>query len=313
MLIRETESMGPHELVQMAFVARRYYDDGQTHVQIAADTGMSRFRVARLLAQAREIGLVTIHVNAPEVMSADLSARLKQKYNLTRAIAVATSDVPASLRSDLGKAAATMLSSIVTSDDVLGFASGRTLNAIVDHLSYLARCDVVQLTGMAGDPSETSSELVRRVCSISHGRAFPIYAPLVVSDPSAAAAFKRQPRVQAAYERMAEVTKAVVAVGSWEPPESQLSDALSEEERSDLVAAGVRAEVCATLLTAKGELVRGLEGRTIAITLDELRNIPEVIVVAGGSHKTEALRAVLNTGVVTSLVTDARSAEKLLA
>jgi DNA-binding transcriptional regulator LsrR (DeoR family) len=306
--------MGPHELVQMAFVARRYYTDGQTHVQIAADTGISRFRVARLIAQAREIGLVTIKVTVPGEHSVDLSTRLQERYGLERAIAVVTSsELSTSLRSDLGRAAATLLTRIVTEDDVLGFASGRTLNAIVDHLGYLAKCDVVQLTGMAGEPSETSSELVRRVCEVSGGRAYPVYAPLVVSDPQAAAAFKRQPTVRAAYERMSRVTKAVIAVGSWEPPESQLSDALSLEERTELVAAGVRAEVAATLLKADGTVVRGLEGRTIAISLDELRGIPEVIVVAGGSHKTDALRAVLNTGVVTSLITDAKSAEKLLA
>ena len=52
--------------------------------------------------------------------------------------------------------------------------------------------------------------------------------------------------------------------------------------------------------------------RVIAITEEQLRKIPEVIVVGGGGSKTEAIRAVLRAGLVTSLVTDSGSARALL-
>jgi DNA-binding transcriptional regulator LsrR (DeoR family) len=51
--------VGPDELFQRAVIARRYYLEGRTRVQIAEAFGLSRFKVARMLA-ALESGTVEI-------------------------------------------------------------------------------------------------------------------------------------------------------------------------------------------------------------------------------------------------------------
>jgi hypothetical protein len=56
-----------------------------------------------------------------------------------------------------------------------------------------------------------------------------------------------------------------------------------------------------------------LSDRVIAITLEQLREVPEVVAVAGGAGKERAIRSVLRAGVVTSLVTDEGTAGALLA
>jgi DNA-binding transcriptional regulator LsrR (DeoR family) len=55
----------PDDLVTAAHVARRYYLDQQSKVEIAAAMNMSRFRVARLLSVARTSGLVNIKIETP--------------------------------------------------------------------------------------------------------------------------------------------------------------------------------------------------------------------------------------------------------
>ena len=52
--------------------------------------------------------------------------------------------------------------------------------------------------------------------------------------------------------------------------------------------------------------------RSIAITAEQLRRVPEVIAVAGGPSKSAAIRAVLAGGFITSLVTDSAAAGALL-
>jgi DNA-binding transcriptional regulator LsrR (DeoR family) len=56
-----------------------------------------------------------------------------------------------------------------------------------------------------------------------------------------------------------------------------------------------------------------LTQRTIGIPYADPERIPEVIAVAGGEAKTEALRAVLRGRAVTSVVTDSAVATTLLA
>ena len=60
---REKSAAGPAALVLTATVARRYYLDGISKSDIAAELDLSRFKVARLLDQARASGLVRIELD----------------------------------------------------------------------------------------------------------------------------------------------------------------------------------------------------------------------------------------------------------
>jgi DNA-binding transcriptional regulator LsrR (DeoR family) len=55
-----------------------------------------------------------------------------------------------------------------------------------------------------------------------------------------------------------------------------------------------------------------VDDRCIAIPELQLRRIPHVIAVAGGETKTQAIRAVLVSGLVHSLITDAATARRLI-
>jgi DNA-binding transcriptional regulator LsrR (DeoR family) len=135
-----------------------------------------------------------------------------------------------------------------------------------------------------------------------------------VPDAATAAGLRQQPQVAEAFRRHGEITKAVVAVGSWKPPNSQLRDALGEAERRRLEQLGVRAEVCGTLVDAHGQaLDTELSTRVLSITGEALRRIPDVIAVVGGADKAAATRAILLGGYASSLVTDRTVADHLLS
>src|SRR5687768_13874284 len=99
----ESSTFGPAQLVLTASIARRYYVDGRSKVEIADEFRLSRFKVARLLDQARNSGLVRIEISHPGAIDLDLSARLQETLGLRRAIVVDTPEVePAALRLQLG-------------------------------------------------------------------------------------------------------------------------------------------------------------------------------------------------------------------
>src|SRR5215218_6255027 len=172
------KSTGPAALVLTATVARRYYLDGESKSDIADQLGLSRFKVARLLDQARETGLVRIELDYRGELDLDLSVQLSQAHALEHCVVVdAPEDDEALLRESIGRAAARLLSEIVRPDDVLGLAWARSLMAMRSALTRLAPCPVVQLTGALSRPDvdESSIELVRDVARIANGPAYYFY------------------------------------------------------------------------------------------------------------------------------------------
>jgi biotin operon repressor len=155
------------ELILMARAARRYYVDDVSKTDIADELGISRFRVARLIDAARRNGMVTIRVDPPVGIDAEMSIELKRRFGLEQAVVVDTPDHhPEALRSRLGEVAAEVLQDVVTDADVLGLAWARSLRGIGTSIRGLAPCPVVQLTGaMPGPDGSDVIELVRRVAA----------------------------------------------------------------------------------------------------------------------------------------------------
>jgi DNA-binding transcriptional regulator LsrR (DeoR family) len=309
-------TQGPAELVLTACVARRYYLDGRTKVEIADELRLSRFKVARLLETARSSGLVRIEIGYPGSVDVDLSARVQEAFGLQHAVVVDTvDDHPASLRALVGRAAAELLTEIVTSDDVLGLGWARSLIAMRASLIRLAPCSVVQLTGALNRPDvdDSSIELVRDVARIARGPASYFYAPMIVPDATTATALRRQPEVARAMAQFGSVTKAVVGVGGWSPPASTVHDALTQAERQALARHDVHADVSGVFLDANGKAINApLTERIIGVRADQLHRIPEVLAIAYGPEKASATRAAMRGGYVTGLVTHTSFAQALL-
>jgi DNA-binding transcriptional regulator LsrR (DeoR family) len=310
------EGVGPAELVRLAAVARRYYVDGRPKLEIAEEFGLSRFKVARLLDQALARGIVRIEVRVPAQIDAELSERVRATYRLRHVIVVDSPENPeADLRANLAGVAADLLRETVVEGDILGLGYGRTITVMTEALTALPRCTVVQLSGalLGVNVQENSIELVRRVAAVSGGPAFPIYTPQILPDFVTAEALRREPQVAEAQRHWNRLTKAVVAIGSWDPPHSQLYIALSQRERDELRAQGACAELCANLLDDEGRPVAtDFTDRCITITAGQLRTVDEVIAVGGGHDKVAAFRAILKGGYATSLVTDVIVARALL-
>lgn len=314
--LSKNAAAGPAALVLTATVARRYYFDGESKSDIAARLGLSRFKVARLLDQARRTGLVRIELDYRGELDLDLSVRVAEAYGLRHCVVVdAPDDDEAVLRVGLGRAAARLLTEIVTPDDVLGLAWARSLMAMRSSLTRLAPCPVVQLTGALSRPDvdESSIELVRDVARISHGPAYYFYAPMILPDAATARALRTQPEVARAVSRFPAVTKAVVGIGAWAAGQSTVADAVTDAERREMYELGARAETCGVLLDAEGRPVTtSITGRLIGIDAPGLLAIPDVIALAYGTAKVEAVRAALRGGIATSLITHSSMARRLL-
>ena len=313
---REAGAAGPAWLVQAAQVARRFYLDGRSKVEIADELGLSRFKVARILDEARDRGLVQVTVRLPAHIDAELSTAVREHFGLRRAIVVDRApDDGLAVRDELGRVAADLLTELVTPDDVLGLTCSRSVTATTHALRSLAACRVVQLTGtLAGPDMEAGSvESVRRAAEVGGGKAFPIYAPMVLPDPATAEALSRESSIVRAVEQFDRVTIAMVAVGAWEAGLSTVWEMADPTERGEVSRAGGVGEIGARAFDADGAAVRSsLDARVLGATLEQLRAIPELIGLAHGARRAPAVRATLLRGVISSLVCDAELGRHVL-
>lgn len=314
-----TRLSGPAALVLSASVARRYYLDGRSKLEIADEFGLSRFKVARLIDSARESGLVRIEIGQRGPIDVDLSARLQDRFRLKHAVVVDAGDESGAgaepIRSRLGQVAAELIAEVIGPDDVLGIAWSRSVGAMATALPRIAPVPVVQLTGAISLPDghHSSIDIVRDVARAAGGPAYVFYAPFTLPDATTAEALRRQREVALAFEQVPRVTKAVVGVGGWATGLSTLYDTAREHERRYLRRLGVCAELSGVFLSAAGDPLRGgLAERMIGIDAEQMRAIPEVIAISYGLPKVPAARAALRSGLVDGLVTHRTFAQALL-
>ncbi|OON81681.1 hypothetical protein B1H18_05890 [Streptomyces tsukubensis] len=322
---REAEAAhGQIDELLAASVARRFYLENQSKVDIAGEFGISRFKVARLLDAAVTRGIVRIDITVPVEIDAPLARTLAARFGLSHCVVVnlAGSDGGSAAPRDqrhvhrwLGTAAARLLTEITRDGDVLGLDGSRQAEAVSEAVGRLPSCEVVQLTGVRGPDLANDSAVaaVRRTAEAGGGRAFPLHAPFVLPDARTAALFRSQPATTETLDRFGWVTKAVVGVGAWDATPATVYDASTERERDTYRALGACAEVAGHLLDPAGRVIpTELDARTISMSAGQLREVPELIGLCGGARNADALLAVLNSGLLTGVVVDATAARRLL-
>jgi DNA-binding transcriptional regulator LsrR (DeoR family) len=306
----------PSDLVLAARVARQFYVEGISKIDIADRLGISRFRVARLLDSAREAGMVRIEIGLPGgSLDAGLSAELCSAFGLKHAFAFnfPDDDEPA-LRRRIGEAAGQALMDIVTPSDVLGMSWARSLSELTAALTRMPPCPIVQMTGAVPPPrGRDLLDLVRSVARIGGGPAHVFYAPMIVDDAETAAAIRRQADVAGAFALVPSVTITMLAIGAWGPGLSTVYDAFSEAEQEAIARLGVCAEMAGVFLGDNGRPVEtALDSRMIVTPGSALAKIPCVIAVAYGVSKTAAVRAAIRGRMIHGLITHASLARALL-
>lgn len=312
--VGHTES--DHERELLAAVARRFYLQDESKVDIGKDLGLSRFKVARLLETARAKGIVRIEILGEPSVDYSLSQELSQALGIDRALVVRTHDGQSAgeTRRDLGAVAAAEMTRLLTADDVLGLPWSRSVAATVGALRSLPAVPIVQLSGALAIPDLHSPvDLVRSAANLSGGIAHHFYAPLVAADPDSARMLRRQPGVSDANSHIPEVTVAVVGIGGWAAGESTLFDLATGPERTAMRKAGAIGEISGVFIDAAGNSVEGgLADRIITLSDEQLIGIPTVIGLVTGTARAPVVRAAIAGKKVNRLVVDAPLALELL-
>lgn len=287
-----------------------YYMEGYTQQEVSKTLGTSRARVVRLLEVAREQGVIQFAFRRGDSRRMRMELELAERFGLKDAQVVPTPRIASALNNSLAEAAALYVADHLRPDGFLNIGYGDTMGLVLDHLarSGSSQVNVVSLTGGV-------SHYLPTVASGVFGmRLYLIPTPLIVSTPQLRDALLDEPSVQDVYRMADYADMSLVGIGGMSEGATVLRDGiLSKNELALLKVQGSVGDMLNHFLDATGEpMASSIEGRSISTGLDRLQAMDNVVGVAGGPAKLEAMRAVLRHGYLNVLITDVATAEGLL-
>jgi DNA-binding transcriptional regulator LsrR (DeoR family) len=294
--------------------ARLYFEEELSQAAVAERLSVSRSTVSRLIAEARESGIVRIEIRPP-IAEARLGDELAAILDLRRVV-ISSHGEPGPARPLLLSAAARQLGNLgLRADDVLLLGWGRSLWELATAaLPPLAGVRIVPAVGGMEEhqrPFQTN-EIVRRAAERSGAVPHLLHAPAAPS-PALRRALLADTAVNGVVALWDRIDAAVVGIGV--PPGTPGSftpgHALAADARSAI------AEAAGDIATryfdlAGGPVAYAAEKRLIAVSREQLRAARTVIGVAAGENKHRAIVGAARAGLIDVLVTDTATAAAAL-
>ena len=322
MATRTATAKGSDDLRLLLRAAMLYYVEDLTQAEVASRLGVSRPTAGRLIARARDRGVVRIDVGLPDGVEtpvfAELEGDLEVAYGLREVIVVPNApDNEDATLSRLGAAAAQLLTRRLDASDRLGLAWGATMAAMTDALPQgAAACsEVVQLDGSTSSLTyRTRGEYIINHCADQLGATpYPLSAPLF-ADPATVRSLRKDSLISQTIDRGRECDIAMFSVGDLTTASTLLRGSFIDPDvHAALVDAGAVGDACGRYFDIDGRSTKtDLAKSTVAVELDQLRQCPCTILVAGGTRKQHAILGALRGGLADVLVTDDAVASWLL-
>ncbi|QCO98319.1 hypothetical protein FCN77_12240 [Arthrobacter sp. 24S4-2] len=315
---RQEEELHDELLVR---VATRYFRHGMLQHDIAEAEHLSRPSVSRLLAEARDRGVVQFRIGRPVDRAHGLELSLL-RGSLLRKCVVATGKHRSlyGAESRIGYVAARYLESQLPHVRQLGVASSRSLSGVVAALASARRPDLTVVDLLGCLPSDRSGEDNRahtaRAVAGRLGATFrALPAAFVYRSESARSAALASAHVRRALDLGPLSDMAVVGIGSMQRFDGTgLYSPVPRQDLARLAEDGAVGHLCGHFIRADGSRIHNDSvPLLLGIGADELRQIPRRIAVAAGQHKVVPIAAAISGGLISELVTDEATASGLLS
>ena len=294
-----------------------YYVEDMTQEQIARFLNISRAKVIRLLASARDNGIVRIRIEDRAGEQIALERKLVAAFDLADAIVVPAPADEAEITTVVGHAAGTYLTDQMKDGMSLGVGWGATLHMSLKALGGqpCQRLSVVSLLGgMTHSRAVNPSAVARRIADAFGADCYQLTAPVMVADEAVRASLWSEPGLRDLLERARRVDLALVSVGDVSEEATLFREGiLPRSALASLQAAGAVGDVLCHFIDAEGRVVdHPVNRRVVSVDLDDLRRVPRIVVAAGGRRKVAAIRAALKATGAGVLITEEGAARGLL-
>ncbi|MDN6322664.1 MAG: sugar-binding transcriptional regulator [Halomonas sp.] len=307
------------KLDQAARAAWMSYVGGMTQDEIASQLGVSRPGVQRLLALARQEGLVKVHIDHPISNCMALGSALRDHFGLAYCDVVPADNHAAdSAASYLAVAAAERVAQLVERSEplTLSLGTGRSVRAAVEALSRVERPQhrFVSLVGnVARDGSANRYDAVMVMADKTGGERFLLPAPVVAESLAEKQAMLAQRLFKAIADVARESEAAFIGIGRIDRQATLFQDHfISESELDELLNLKAVGELLGWPLNRDGEVIDcSITRRVTSLPLERFGK-HHMVAIAGGHEKAPAIHAALRGGWLKGLVTDEIAARQIV-
>lgn len=295
-----------------------HYVGGLTQAAVAKRLGVASVKAHRLIARAVAEGAVKVTIDGDIVECVELENRIATRFGLDYCeVAPDLDEIGLPIRT-LGMAAANFLRREIERGDaaVIGLGHGRTLAAMVQYLPRLDAPDlkfVSLLGGLTRNYSANPHDVMHRIAEKTGARAYVMPVPFFANTAEDREVLLAQRGVSEVFAMANGAALKVVGIGTVEVDAQLVSSGMIErKEIKAIQSGGGVGELLGHFFDAKGHILEtALTARTLAVPFANTGD--QIVAIAGGEDKIQAIRAVLSSRRLKGLITDERTARALIA
>ncbi len=288
-----------------------YYIENMTQQKISEKLGISRMRVIKLLDKAKQNGTIQFKIHQSHSQQLLVEQELTKKWGLKDAFVVPTPLPEANLNETIALAAAMYIGNRLSENMLINMGYGDTPSRVLNHLATMTEfpISVVSLTG------GVSYYLPNTQSNIFNAKLYLYPAPLLVSSKEMCAAMREEPTLQAISRMVHLSSMSVIGIGGMSDEATILANGiLNRDDFVYLSMKGAVGDILTHFYDKDGKPIHSdIEDRLLSTKLEQLQKMENVIGVAGGPDKTEAIRAALKGGYLNVLITDETTAAALVS
>jgi len=313
------QDQGGRRLDDAARAGWLYYVAGNNQEEIARKLNVSRQTAQRLVSLSVSEGLIKVRLDHPIGRCMELAEKLRQRFALDLVEVVPSDPESSSTVIGVAQAAAAEIERRLKSPApiIMAIGTGRTLKAAIEQLPPMEapQHKIVSLTGnIAPDGSASYYNVIFNMADAVKARMFPMPLPVIASSPEEREMLLRQPMVKETLALTAKADITFVGIGDLGPEAPLYLDGfITETELKALQKAGAVGEIVGWAFDAQGKMIEGLTNDRVASAPMPSRERSLVVALAMGERKLPGTIAALNRRLVNGLMTDERTAARLLA
>ncbi|MDE2384087.1 MAG: sugar-binding transcriptional regulator [Alphaproteobacteria bacterium] len=295
-----------------------HYQGGMTQAAVAERLGLTSVKAHRLIARALAEGHVKITIQGDIVECVELENELRTRFALDFCMVAPDLEEEGQPYKALGLLGANYLVRQIENGQhhVIGLGHGRTLAAVVQNLPRMnvSQTRFVSLLGdVTPDYSVNPHDVMHSIAAKTGARAHVLPVPYFANSAEDREVLLAQRGVHDILDLANQATLKIAGIGTVGSSATiALSRMLEQRDIKAIQSQGGIGEILGHFFDKHGRVLEtALSNRTLSVSLGGLGR-DQIVAIAGGRDKQEAIHAVLQSRRLSGLITDEATAKALL-